>query len=72
MTRADYLSGTDREAEGRVPGERAGHRKSRATIPFDPGAIDAATFALVGDPDLSIVTLMERSKIRAKSTARMW
>ncbi|MGA2211947.1 MAG: 3-deoxy-manno-octulosonate cytidylyltransferase [Bryobacteraceae bacterium] len=58
MTRADHLSGTDRVAEA-ASGDPANVIVNiQGDEPLiDPSAIDAATLALLDDPDVSMTTL---------------
>jgi 3-deoxy-manno-octulosonate cytidylyltransferase (CMP-KDO synthetase) len=61
MTRADHLSGTDRVAEAASAENAHVIVNIQGDEPLiDPGAIDAATLALMSDPDLSMATLMKK------------
>jgi 3-deoxy-manno-octulosonate cytidylyltransferase (CMP-KDO synthetase) len=61
MTRSDHPSGTDRVAEvaSADPAEFIVNVQGDEPL-IDPDAIDAAILAVVGDPDVSMGTLMKR------------
>ena len=61
MTRADHASGTDRAAEIASADNAQVIVNIQGDEPLiDPAAIDAATLALLNDPELSMSTLMKR------------
>jgi 3-deoxy-manno-octulosonate cytidylyltransferase (CMP-KDO synthetase) len=61
MTRSDHISGTDRVAEAASSDTAQVIVNIQGDEPLiDPAAIDAATLALVGDPDLPMATLSKR------------
>jgi 3-deoxy-manno-octulosonate cytidylyltransferase (CMP-KDO synthetase) len=58
MTRNDHLSGTDRVAEAASGDQASVIVNIQGDEPLiDPGAIDAATLALLDDPDVPMATL---------------
>jgi len=58
MTRADHLSGTDRVAEAASGEDASVVVNIQGDEPLiDPAAIDAATLALLDDPDVPMATL---------------
>lgn len=61
MTRADHLSGTDRVAEvaSSNPAEYIVNIQGDEPL-IDPDAIDAAILSVLGDPDVSMGTLMKK------------
>jgi 3-deoxy-manno-octulosonate cytidylyltransferase (CMP-KDO synthetase) len=60
MTRADHLSGTDRVAEAASADNATVIVNIQGDEPLiDPAAIDAAALALLGDPDVSMSSLMK-------------
>lgn len=64
MTRPDHLSGTDRVAEVAASDHAAVIVNIQGDEPLiDPAAIDAATLALLDDPELSMATLSKRIEV---------
>ena len=60
MTRTDHLSGTDRVAEAASGDHASVIVNIQGDEPLiDPAAIDAATLALLDDPDVPMATLMK-------------
>jgi 3-deoxy-manno-octulosonate cytidylyltransferase (CMP-KDO synthetase) len=60
MTRIDHLSGTDRVAEAASGDHASVIVNIQGDEPLiDPAAIDAATLALLDDPDIPMATLMK-------------
>ena len=61
MTRADHLSGTDRVAEAASGEDAEIIVNIQGDEPLiDPAAIDAATLALLDDPEIQMATLKKR------------
>jgi 3-deoxy-manno-octulosonate cytidylyltransferase (CMP-KDO synthetase) len=64
MTRPDHISGTDRVAEVASSDQAQVIVNIQGDEPLiDPGAIDAATLALLDDPELPMATLKKRIEI---------
>ena len=64
ITRSDHLSGTDRVAEVAASDHAAVIVNIQGDEPLiDPAAIDAATLALLDDPELSMATLSKRIEV---------